>query len=444
MRTITFIAAIIMAASNCLFSQQSGSGNDMNWPQWRGPDANGVAPWGDPPVEWSEDKNVKWKVEVPGAGHATPIIWKDQIILLSAVPTAQKAETSEQEGEGGQDWMTPNKTDLIHDFVVISLDRETGKKLWQTSLKQELPHNQTHQLGSWASHSPVTDGEHIYAYFGSHGLYCLNMKGEVVWERDFGKMEKVMSFGEGSSPQLYKDKLIILRDHQGQSTLHVMDKKTGKDIWSVEREEVSSWATPIVIEAGGKTQLITSASTKIRSYDLNTSELIWESTGMTRNVIPTPVVYGNIVYLLSGFRGSALQAVDASIAKGDIAGTDAIVWTYDKNTSYTPSPVLMEDKLYFLKVNNGYLTCLDAKDGTEYYINQPLEGIKSIYASPLGVKDRIYIPGAEGTFSVVKLGPQFEVIAKNVLEDGFHASPVVIGNELFLRGFRYLYCIAEE
>ena len=136
MRTISFIAAIILAASNCLFAQESGSGNDMNWPQWRGPDANGVSPWGDPPVEWSEDKNVKWKVEVPGQGHATPIIWEDQIILLSAVPTDQKAETAEPEGEGGQDWMAPNKTDLIHEFVVISLDRETGKKLWQTILKK--------------------------------------------------------------------------------------------------------------------------------------------------------------------------------------------------------------------------------------------------------------------------------------------------------------------
>jgi len=444
MRTITFIAAIVLAASNCMFAQQSGSGQDMNWPQWRGPDANGVSPWGDPPLEWSEDKNVKWKVEVPGTGHATPIIWEDQIILLSAVPTSQKTESTESEEGEGHDWMTPNKTDLIHDFVVISLDRETGKKLWQKSLKQELPHSQTHQLGSWASHSPITDGEHIYAYFGSHGLFCLNMQGELVWERDFGKMEKVMSFGEGSSPQLYQDKLIILRDHQGQSTLHVMDKKTGKDIWSVEREEVSSWATPLVIEAGGKTQLITSASTKIRSYDLNTSKIIWESTGMTRNVIPTPVMYGNIVFSLSGFRGSALQAVDISKAKGDIAGTNAIIWTYDKNTPYTPSPVLLEDKLYFLKVNNGYLTCLDAKDGTEYYGNQALEGIQSIYASPMGVKDRIYIPGANGTFCVVKHGPQFELIAQNQLEDGFHASPVVIGDELFLRGFKYLYCIAEE
>ena len=417
----------------------------MNWPQWRGPFATGVAPAGDPPVEWNESMNVKWKVEIPGKGHATPIIWGDQIILLSAVQTEKKVETEEQEEDQSQNqWMSPTITDYIHKFVVLSVDRNNGKILWRTKVREELPHSHTHEFGSWASNSPVTDGVNIYAYFGSHGLYCLDNEGKILWERDFGQMEKVMSFGEGSSPILHEDKLIILRDHQGQSILYVLNKKTGQDIWKIERDEASAWATPYLVEYNGKTQIITSATKKIRSYDLVSGEVIWKCSGMTRNVIPSSVSANGMIYLMSGFRGSSLLAIDLSKAKGDITNSDAIAWKYDQNTPYTPSPVLMDDKLYFLKVNNGYLSCLDAKDGKELYSAEKLEGIKNIFASLVGVKDRIYITGANGTFSVVKQGADFEVISQNKLEDGFHASPVVIGNDLYLRGFKYLYCISEE
>jgi outer membrane protein assembly factor BamB len=252
-------------------------------------------------------------------------------------------------------------------------------------------------------------------------------------------MQKAMSFGEGSSPVLYKDKLIVLRDHEGQSTLHVMDKTTGKDIWKTDRDEGSTWVTPFIHEYEGKAQIIISASGKIRAYNIETGDVIWECSGLTRNVIPMPVVYKNLIYFLSGFRGSALLAVDISKAKGDINNSDAIVWKYNKNTSYTPSPILVEDKLYFLRLNKGFLTCLDAADGKENYTIQKLEGIHNIFASPVAVNNRIYIPGASGTFSIVKCGSEFEVIATNTLDDGFHASPVIIGNNLYLRGFKYLY-----
>ncbi|MEN8228574.1 MAG: PQQ-binding-like beta-propeller repeat protein [Bacteroidota bacterium] len=445
MRKFLNIAGLLLLFAGTLFAQEYLSEYEQNWPQWRGPNASGVAPLGNPPSEWNEQMNIKWKAEIPGIGHATPIIWKDQIILLSALPTERKAEIEEPDKDQGRNnWMSPIKTEYIHEFVVMSVDRNNGKIDWQTTVREELPHSHTHQFGSWASNSPVTDGASIYAYFGSHGLYCLNLKGEVQWERDFGPMEKVMSFGEGSSPALYEDKLIILRDHQGQSTLHVLDKHSGEIIWEVERDEVSSWATPYVIEFEGKTQLITSATNKIRSYNLENGELIWEFTGLTRNVIPTPVSANGMVYLMSGFRGNALFAINLSKAKGDLSDSDAIVWQYDKNTPYTPSPVLMDDKLYFLKVNNGYLSCLDAKDGKEYYTNQKLEGVKEIFTSPVGVNDRIYITGTNGTFCVVKHGESFELLSQNTLEDSFYASPVIIGDRLYLRGVRYLYCVSEE
>ena len=223
MKNLISITALLLMFSGFLMGQSNLPGYENNWAQWRGPYDNGVAPRGNPPLEWSETTNIKWKSEIPGIGHATPIIWEDQIILLSAIKTDQKVEpdtTGEEQEE--RDWMNPKSTDYIHKFVVISVDRNIGKIRWQTTVREELPYSHTHEFGSWASNSPVTDGEHIYAYFGSHGLYCLNFQGEILWERDLGRMEKHMSFGEGSSPTLYKDKLILLRDHQGQSMLHVL------------------------------------------------------------------------------------------------------------------------------------------------------------------------------------------------------------------------------
>ena len=439
------IIAGFLTISMYLMGQNYLTGYEENWAQWRGPYENGVAPAGDPPLEWSETTNIKWKTEIPGVGHATPIIWKDQMILLSAVQTDQKIEVGEGgDGPEGGDWMNPRSTDYIHRFVVISVNKNNGDIQWQTTVREELPYSNTHEFGSWASNSPVTDGEFIYAYFGSHGLYCLNFKGELIWEKDLGRMEKHMSFGEGSSPVLYRDKLIVLRDHQGQSMLHVLDKRTGEIIWEVKRDEVSSWSTPLVIEFDRAVQVVTSASNLIRSYALEDGEILWECSGMTRNVIPSPIYADGKVYLMSGFRGSYAMAIDLSKASGNISGSDAIVWSYDQNTPYTPCPILMDGNIYFLKVNNGYLTCLNAKDGSEYYTNQKLDGINNIFTSPVGVKDRIYIVGTNGVCTVVKAGESFEPLAQNTLDDQFFASPVILGNDLILRGVKTLYCISKD
>lgn len=445
MKKSFILTGLVLFLSASLFGQRFLDGYEDNWAQWRGPYDNGVAPSGDPPIEWSETSNIKWKSEIPGVGHATPIIWNNQIILLSAIQTDKKAEPEEGgDGQGDRDWMNPRSTEYIHKFVVISADKNTGELQWQTTVREELPYSHTHEFGSWASNSPVTDGEFIYAYFGSHGLYCLNFQGELIWERDLGRMDKHMSFGEGSSPVLYKEKLIVLRDHQGQSMLHVLDKNTGETIWEVERDEMTSWSTPAVIEYNGSVQLITNATNRIRSYDLETAKILWECTGMTRNVIPAPLYDKGTVYLMSGFRGYALLAISLLRASGDISGTDAILWAYDKNTPYTPNPILMDGLLYFLKTNNGYLSCLDASDGTEYFANVKLDGIKNIFTSPVGVKDRIYIAGTNGVFTVVKAGKTFELLAQNTLEDQFFASPVILGDKLYLRGVKALYCVSDK
>jgi outer membrane protein assembly factor BamB len=438
-QSFCFLLFVLFSANDTI-AQDKSMFND-NWPAWRGLYNTGANPFGNPPVEFSETKNVKWKVEIPGKGHATPIIWGNQVIVQTAVPTDKKTEKTDAAASASP--MAPNQTDLIHQFKVISVDKISGKINWQAVVAEELPIERTHELGSWASNSPCTDGENIYAFFGSRGLFCLDMKGNMKWKRNFGQMDIVASFGEGSSAALSKDKIFVQWDHQGKSYMYALNKKTGEDVWKIEREEGTSWATPLVVEVNGKIQIITSASNKVRSYDAETGNIVWECTGMTKNVIPNPMFADGILYLMSGFRGNAIKAVDLANAKGDITGTSAILWEYNQDASYTPSGILMDGRIYFLKGNNGILTCLDAKDGKVLYSNQKVDGITNIFSSPTGSKDKIYI-AATGVVDVVKAGNEFSLLSKNTLDDTFEASPVVVGNDLFLRGAKYLYCISEK
>lgn len=422
------------------FSLSAQNLNLDYWPQWRGPLGTGVAVKGNPPVEFSETKNLKWKTEIPGKGHATPIVWGDKIIVQTAVATDQKGNLKDEKAGNP---MSPNSTEFIHDFKVICVDRNTGKIDWETTVISEVPLENTHELGSWASNSPCTDGEHIYAYFGSRGLYSLDFDGNILWKRDFGQMEKKMAFGEGASPYLYKDRIFILWDHEKDSWLFCIDKNTGEELWKVSRDEKTSWSTPVVAEVNGKAQVITAASQATRSYDVETGELVWSGTGLTGNVIPVPMVENGILYVMSGFRGSALQAISLSKAKGDITGTDAVIWEYNQDTPYTPCAVLMDGKLYFLRVNNGFLSCLKAKDGTVVYSKEKVKGISTLFSSPTGVADRLYIP-AENICVVIKAGEKFEILASNKLNDNFHAAPVIVGDQLILRGFHSLYCFEKQ
>jgi hypothetical protein len=398
---------------------------DKFWPQWRGPLLTGAALHGDPPVEWSEGKNVKWKVEIPGKGSATPVIWGDTIFVLTAVP-ADGGERAKQR------------------FTVLAIGRKDGKMLWQRVVREEVPHEGTHATNTWASASALTDGELVYAFFGSRGLYALDMKGNVKWEKDLGDMTIKLGFGEAASPALHGDRLVVNWDHEGQSFIVALDKRTGKELWRTPRDEKTSWATPLVVDVGGRAQVITSATGRVRSYDLATGELLWHATGMTANAIPTPVHADGLVFLTSGFRGNALLAVRLAEARGDITNSPAIVWRYDRDTPYVPSPLLSGDQLYFLKSNSGVLSSFEAKTGKKLYGEQRLEGVPNVYASPLGVAGRIYVAGRDGGVAVVKQGPEFKLLATNQLDDGFDASPVAVDNELYLRGRRLLYRISTN
>ncbi|RIK68870.1 MAG: hypothetical protein DCC65_01695 [Planctomycetota bacterium] len=432
---------------------------DRYWPQWRGPNCNGVALKANPPTEWSEEKNIRWKVEIPGAGHATPIIWGDRVYIQTAVKTEKTADHAGKKDEsagffqpqpgrrrrpGGGFNRQQEKPREIHEFQVLALDRTTGKTVWTTTVCEEVPHEAGHGDSTQASNSPVTDGKHIYAYFGSRGLYCLDTKGKVKWKKDFGQMQTRNEFGEGSSPALYGDVLVVSWDHEGDDFVIALDKRTGDELWKVERDEPTSWCTPLVLEVNGKPQVITSATNFIRAYDLKNGKEIWRCKGMTMNTIPSPVAGKGLVYCISGFRGNALLAIRYGAAKGDITDTDAIAWKHDKDTPYVPSALLYNDVLYFLDNNRAILSAFDARSGEALYGKQRLEGLDMIYASPVGASNRVYIAGRNGKTIVLRHGAKFQVLATNTLDDGFDASPAIAGDELFLRGRKHLYCIAAE
>lgn len=436
-------------------AQPSSGTQGRNWPQWRGPAGTGVAPHANPPVEWSESNNIRWKVKLPGHGHASPIVWGDRVYVQTAINTEKKVEPQEPatqpaEPEGQRDRRGGNRMSRatpthIHKFLIIAIDRGTGDVVWQQVLCEALPHEGGHPAASQASNSPVTDGEHIIAYFGSRGLYCLDMQGQVLWEKHFGPMQTIRGFGEGSSPALHGDTVVVNWDHEGQSFIVAFDKRTGEQRWKVDRDERTSWATPLVVTADGSPQVITSATNGIRSYDLKTGELRWQCGGMTRNVIPSPVCGNGLTYCTSGFRGSALLAIRHTQARGDITGSDAIAWVYDgKGTPYVPSPLLYGDKLYFLQENREVLSCVDAERGQPHYSRQRLEGLGGVFASPVGASDRVYVVGREGKTAVIQHGPEYKLLATNVLDDSFTASPAIVANEIFLRGLAHLYCIAAD
>lgn len=435
---------------------------DSNWATWRGPNGTGEA-IGNPPTEWSEEKNIKWKAALPGLGNSTPIAWQDRMYLTTAIQTEEVGESvkspeeAAREGADGQrrgrqgrrggrrggfgSRAAPTKE---FDFRVICLNRNDGTEIWNKSVKRAVPHEGGHATGSQASSSPITDGERIYAHFGSRGIHCLSMSGELLWSKDLGTMRTRNQFGEGSSPALAGNSLIINWDHEGDSFICALDTKTGKELWRKPRKEVTSWSTPVITTADGKTLAIVSATGKSRAYDVKNGDVVWSTTGMTTNAIPTPIVRDGIAYLMSGFRGAALQAIKLAGAKGDITDSDHMLWQHNRQTSYVPSALLYGKHIYFLRSNSAVLSCVDIETGEAAFEGQRLAGLRTIYSSPVGAGDKVYLPSREGFTKVFTAGATYEELATNELDDVFDASPIVIGDELYLRGHKSLYCISAK
>jgi len=421
-------------------AQARQSDADRYWGQWRGPEANGVSRTATPPTVWSETENIKWKIEIPGRGSSSPVVWEDKVFLTTAIPVGVEPGRDHEPRGGLRDRG-------VHEFVVLAIDRADGSIVWRDTVREEEPHEASHtDNGTWASNSVVTDGEHLFAYFESRGLYAYDMDGNRIWETDLGDKAMRNQFGEGSTPALHEDRLVIVWDHLGgQSFIVVLDKNTGEEIWRANRDEIDTWATPLVVDIDGRTQVIVPGRDRLMSYDLENGDVIWESDGLTMNPIPSPVVTDDgIMIAMSGFQGNDLKAIRLAGASGDITGTDRILWELDRDTPYVPSPLLYDDVVYFLKTNSGILSAFDAATGQPVFELQRLQAVPNVFASPVAAAGRIYIPGREGATLVIRHGAPFEVLATNHLDDGFDASPALVDGEIYMRGLEFLYAIAED
>jgi len=411
------------------------------WGQWRGPLATGAAPQANPPIEWSETENIRWKTELPGRGHSTPIVWNEHLFVTAALPYGEHREPHYSGAPGAHDNLPVTHR---HRFVVLALHPDTGEILWQKTLADALPHEGAHYTASLASASAVTDGQSVYAYFGSYGLFALDFDGRLLWKIDFGRMNTKHGHGEGSSPVLHADSLVVNWDHQGASFIAAHDKQTGKQRWRQQRNEVTSWATPIVVEHEGEPQVIVSGTDRVRSYDLETGRVIWECGGMSANIVASPVSSDGLVFAASSYDKRAMLAIRLDGAEGDITGTDQVVWSRDRGTPYVPSPLLYEGSLYFLRHYQGILSRVEAATGEQRLGPFRLGAIRNVYASPVAAADRVYITDRDGTTMVISHSDNPRALAVNRLDDTFSASAALFGDAIFLRGEKALYCIANE
>lgn len=434
-----------------------------NWPQWRGPNADGVSPSGTPPTSWDESTNIKWKVEIPGSGTSTPIVWKDRIYLTTAIKTDKKGkpvDTSSspqrpgrppRRGGGGQGdprsgsgfgaTLTPPEN--LYQFLVLCLDRKSGKVIWQKVATEQQPHEGYHGHHGYASASPTTNGELLFASFGSRGIFCFDLEGNLQWQRDLGDMRTRFGFGEGTSPVVHGNSLVINWDHEGESFITCLDARSGKEKWRVDRDEPTTWNTPLIVEHKGVTQVIVNGTNRARSYDLADGRLIWECGGQFTNPIASPVASGGVVYCMTGYRGYALYAIPLD-SQGDITDSDKILWHHDGGTPYVASPLLYDGLLYTVKGRNGILSCFKADTGEQLFEEQRVEGVPEVYSSIGGAAGKVYLTSRDGVTVVIKHGPKLEILATNRLDEGVDASPVFVGKDLLLRGTKDLYCISTD
>jgi outer membrane protein assembly factor BamB len=405
------------------------------WPQWRGPLATGEAPHANPPLDWNESKNVRWKVPLPYQGHSSPIIWEERIFLTGTIAEGDPLPVPEQP-PGAHNNVDPKRALR---FMVACIDLKDGSLVWEKTVRYAQPHQSTHESSNWASASPVTDGERIFAFFGSNGLYALDLNGSLLWEKDLGDMQVKHGHGEGTSPALFGNTLVVNWDHEGDSFVVALDKKTGDERWRKPRDEPTSWASPVIARVDGKPQVIVSGTTAVRGYDLETGEVIWHCSGLSNNVVASPVFADGILYAGSSYEIQSMLALNLKGAKGDLRKSTHELWTRQHRTPYVPSPLFYKEHLYFLRHYQAILTRVVGKTGEEPNGPIRLPGILNLYASPVAAGGRIYFTDQQGFTLVISWDKAPEILSLNRLDDTFNASAALVGDSIILRGEKFLY-----
>jgi outer membrane protein assembly factor BamB len=424
-----------------------------NWPGWRGPGSLGISVEKSFPVTWDMSKNVKWKVEVPGLGHSSPIVWGNRIFVTTAVSGDVK-EDNWKKGfhQTGRD---PNASEIS--WMILCFDRDTGKLLWRQTAVRKVPPSLRHLKNSYASQTPVTDGTYVYAYFGDQGIFCYDFSGRLIWNRDLGTFKMANNWGMGTSPVLFKDLVIVNCDQgplapaapDGSSYIVALNKKTGAPVWKTDREENSSWSTPYLYAQGSRPELIVNATHAIRSYDPATGKLLWQCRGPATSITtPTPTSLNGLIYVSSGFIREEVRPITAFRpgAKGDITlpanqtSSQYIAWRQLAAAPYIPSPIAYGDYIFVL-LDEGFFSCYDAKTGKEIYGKTRIDIGANFSASPVVVGGNLYLMSEDGDVYVIAPGPKYEVLAKNSIGEAIMASPAVSDGKMFVRALNHLYCI---
>lgn len=440
--SIFTVGLFVVAALVPLRSQAAPK---SNWSAWRGPEGNGVSTETNVPMEWSGTKNVKWKTPILGRGHSSPIVWDNRIFLTTDVEgdTVPGAKAVEHKDDG-KPFKHPDSVggDRKHTFKVLSIDRGSGKVLWERTAYDGIVYDDRHRKGSYASPTPATDGRFVFAYFGSEGLYCYDYDGKLVWQAAPGKIA-TFGMGPGTSPILFENTVILQCDEDNgeKSFIVALDKKTGKEVWKTPRKVQASWSTPLIVKTAQRTELITSGNELIISYDPKTGKELWRTKGHESNAIATPVAGNGMVFVYAGFPVKKTFAITLG-GSGDLTGSTSIAWQYDKGTAYVPSSILYGDFLYLMS-DRGIITCLDSKTGKIIYEGGRIPIPATFTASPVAFDGKILMTSEDGDTFVIKAGPKHEVIATNSIAEPVYASPAISDGMIFIRGEQNLYCIGR-
>jgi outer membrane protein assembly factor BamB len=435
------------AALACCFT--SGATAGENWPQFRGPGARGVSEETNLPTAWSPTENVSWKRDLPGRGWSSPLVWRDRVFLTTVVNEGETEQPKKGLYFGGN---RPDVPTTLHRWKVCCLDLHTGRPIWEKVAHEGVPKSPLHLKNSYAAETPVTDGDHLYAYFGNLGIFCYDIEGEQVWSRAWPVVTMRYGWGTATSPVLYKECLYLVNDNEDNSWLVALDKRTGKDIWKVDRDEKSNWATPYIWENRLRTEIVTPGTGKVRSCDLN-GNLLYEFGGMSSITTATPYSKFGLLYISSGYvldKKRPLFAIRPG-ADGDITleddqtSNDYIAWCQKQSGPYIPSTVVYGDLLYVL-LDRGFLVCYDAKTGEPVYGKKRLPNGRRFTASPWAYGGNLFCINEDGVTFVVKAGRDFELLRTNPLgdDDMCMATPAIVSGKLLIRTSSRIYCLHAD
>jgi len=441
----------------CLFSiatvtllALAGVSASDQWPLFRGPQAGTIADDPALPDTWSETQNVAWKTDIPGAGWSSPVVWDDHILLTATIAPGNEPRPIKGLYDPGDENGRTRST-AEHRWLVYDVDFKTGKIRWQQELARAVPKVQRHIKNSFASETPVTDGERVYVYFGSIGLLtALDMSGKRLWTKELGAYDGRQAFGTAASPALHQDRVIVVHDNTTGSFIAAFNKNTGEEIWRVRRDEVENWSTPYIWENERRTEIVTSGLRRVRSYGLD-GTLLWELSGMTVNVTPTPFAKYGLVYINSGYPGASPRPVYAVRpgASGDISlkpdetSNQFIAWYQPLLGTYNTSSLVYGDYYYTL-LDRGFLLANDARTGKQIYGRTRIAGDATAFtSSPWGYNGKIFLLSEDGDTFVVQAGPEFKLLGKNTLNEMTLATPAIVRSSLIIRTQSKLYRIAR-